>query len=363
MARIDVDALLTPIPGDAPCGENLEYDPAFGEMERASEGKPEQQYGKTIVPAEDPDWRDLRAKSLAVLQRSRDLRAAVFLTQAAIRTDGFAGLRDGLQLIHGLVETHWDRVHPELDPDDDNDPIFRINALRGLADEATVKAVRDAPLVEVRGLGRYGLREIWLANGTLKPNADEEPPKEAAILAAFNGAEAGAVAATQTAVAEAQTAVTAIDTALGAQVGSGAGVDFTPLTKILRAVRESIADFAPEAVAEAEAEAVAEAGGEAQGQATPGAAVVRAAAPGEINSTDDVIKALDRIVDYYRREQPTSPVPLLLLRARRLAKMDFIAVLKELAPDGVTQAAHIVGVSLEEEEASDGKDAKGGKGK
>ena len=37
-------------------------------------GKPEQQYGDTIVAAEGPDWKEVQAQSLVLLERSRDLR-------------------------------------------------------------------------------------------------------------------------------------------------------------------------------------------------------------------------------------------------------------------------------------------------
>ena len=54
---IDVEKLLTEVSPDQPAGEDLEYDPQFGELERSAQGKAEQQFGDTIIPAEDPDWK------------------------------------------------------------------------------------------------------------------------------------------------------------------------------------------------------------------------------------------------------------------------------------------------------------------
>src|SRR5690606_26637096 len=82
MSTIDIAALSSPISEESPCGDDLEYDPAFGEMERAAQGKPEQEMGNAVIAAEEPDWKDLKSKSLAVLSRSRDLRAATYLTRA-----------------------------------------------------------------------------------------------------------------------------------------------------------------------------------------------------------------------------------------------------------------------------------------
>lgn len=42
MSVIDVEQLLSQIDADAPCGEDLEYDSAFAEMEKMAEGKSEQ---------------------------------------------------------------------------------------------------------------------------------------------------------------------------------------------------------------------------------------------------------------------------------------------------------------------------------
>ena len=47
MSLIDVNSLLEEISAELPCGEDLEYDTEFGEMERTAQGKPEQQIGST----------------------------------------------------------------------------------------------------------------------------------------------------------------------------------------------------------------------------------------------------------------------------------------------------------------------------
>ncbi len=70
--------------------------------------------------------------ALGILERSHDLRAATYLTEAELTARGLLGLRDGLQLITGYLEKYWDTVFPRLDEDDDNDPTSRINALAAL---------------------------------------------------------------------------------------------------------------------------------------------------------------------------------------------------------------------------------------
>ena len=164
MSVIDINGILKDVSPDSPCGDNLEYDPAFGELERAARGKEEQTLGDATVAAEPPDWRDVRDRSTALLGRTLDLRVAVYLTRALLNTDGLAGLGDGLSLLRGLLERYWDCVYPQLDPDDNNDPTFRVNTLVTLCDrDVMLLNVQEAPLVSSRALGRFGLRQLKIA--------------------------------------------------------------------------------------------------------------------------------------------------------------------------------------------------------
>ena len=57
------------------------------------------------------------------------------------------------------------------------------------------------------------------------------------------------------------------------------------------------------------------------------------------------MRVLDKACDYFERHEPSSPVPLLLRRAKRLVSKDFMEILRDLAPDGVSQAENIGGTS------------------
>src|SRR5690349_4989544 len=134
MADLDIERLLQPLAGDAPCGPDLEYDPEWTALETAARGKPEQQLGDTVVPAEPPNWEDVEQAALALLARSKDLRVAVLLARARVNQGQFATLPGSLQLIHQMLVRFWDGVHPKLDAADNNDPTMRMNALAGLSD-------------------------------------------------------------------------------------------------------------------------------------------------------------------------------------------------------------------------------------
>ncbi len=74
-----------------------------------------------------------------------------------------------------------------------------------------------------------------------------------------------------------------------------------------------------------------------------GVIAARQAVPGEINSRDDAIRVLDKVCDYFLRHEPSSPVPLLLRRARRLVSKNFMEIMRDMAPEGLPQVEKIRG--------------------
>jgi type VI secretion system protein ImpA len=307
----------------------MEYDPLFSEMERASEGKAEQEFGDTIVPAEDPDWRDLKNKSLKVLEQSKDLRAAIHLTRALIRTDGFAGLADGLGLIKGYIEQYWESLHPQLDPEDNNDPTIRINTLINLCDPLdTLAAVNKIPVVSSTVMGTYSYRDIQIATNNLQPaDTDNKAIALDQIDAAFRECPQEQTQQTLAHLDQAIEGVNAIENRLNERVGIDNAPDLQALAELLKLQKKEVISRAGVDTGEAEV---------SQNDINA-PAPQQSSSPGTINSRDDVISALERINQYYRKNEPSSPIPLLLDRAKRLVKMDFYEIVQDLAPNGMSQ--------------------------
>ena len=335
MSVLDVEQLLQPVSAESPCGEDLEYDQVFIEMSRDLEGKPEQQMGDEIIEAQGPDWKSVRGKALDLMTRTKDLRVCVALTRAVLGTDGLVGLGDGMALLRGLIDRHWDGFHPKLDPDDWNDPTMRMNILSALCDQDTVlRNIRESTLVESKALGRFSLKDIEIATGQIAAPAGGESPDMAAIDGAFLDCDLEALQATAGAVSGSLQQVSAIDAALMAneQVGQTRAPDLSALPKVLKAAKQILDEqLARRGVGVAPA---------AEGQAAPGAPQPIA---GEVNTREDVIRVLDKACDYFSRHEPSSPVPLLLRRAKRLVSKDFMDIMQDIAPDGVKQIQTIAG--------------------
>jgi type VI secretion system protein ImpA len=342
MSTIDVDALLLEIGPDTPCGPDLEYDPAFLALEQEALGKPEVQYGETITPAVPPDWKIVRRMAGELLERSRDLRLAIHLLRANLALSGIAGMADALVLVERLLDTRWDSVHPLLDLDDDNDPTLRINSLAILADSGTlVRELKDAPLVVLPGLGPLTIRMLEVANGESPPPEGEEKIALASIERALADLEPGKLAAAVDTLGRALATAVNIEVILVRQVGSSQALNLDALTRPLRKSHEFLARQQQGDVSAAPADTNA-----AAGEAPSGDGAIhlpRAAIQGDIASRDDVVRMLDKLVQYYARHEPSSPIPILLERARRLVPMNFFEIMQDLAPDGIAQLTVIRG--------------------
>lgn len=367
MSMVDIDSLLQEVSTDEPCGPNLEYDPEFLELEQALQGKPEVQYGDTITPAVPPEWKVVKRLATGLLERSRDLRVVMALARAGLALHAMDGLADSMTLARRLLDERWDSVHPQLDPDDDMDPMLRINSLAMLTDSGFLREVKDAPLLMLPGLGPLSLRLLELASGEIPTPEGETKIELHSIEAAAMDADPEKLAAALDAVTRAFDAATEAELTLVRQVGSSQALNIDGLTRMLRRGRDFLAEQQANAAGGAaagepetgdEGEYGGEAGayesdGEANGEPAPaGRRAGRAPAgiSGEIASRADVIRMLDKINKYYQQYEPSSPVPLLLERAKRLVPKNFFEIMEDLAPDGMTQLLAVSGPRPEDQQ-------------
>jgi len=349
---IDIEGLLAPVDEEAPCGADPSYDPEFLEMERLAKGTVEQQIGDTIVEAEEPDWKAVCQEALGVLGKSKHLWAIIHLLWAEIRTEGIPGLRDGLALLAGALEQHWASIHPELDPEDSYDPMERLNLLRELAPPAEMQAaprifdlLLSTPLCDYPVLHRsFCLQDIRIAKGEAEVPADAkgQPPDDQLLTAAFCGAKLPPdraaelqeqAQATAAAAGEAAELVAKIDTLMVGYVGAGQ-LDLSALQAMLEETQARITEYlAQGGIGEPAGEPVG--GGEAGGGVPAAVGGGGQAITGDIRSNEDVRRVLDMICTYYEHAEPSSPVPLLLKRAKRLVGTSFVEIIQDMNPDGL----------------------------
>jgi type VI secretion system protein ImpA len=322
--------LLQPISADAPCGENLEDTPLLASFDTF------RVFGQATPLDPPPDWGELRHQALEALGRSKDFRLLAYLGTAVLRTDGLAAFASTLHIAAEWLETFGAQVFPLVD----EDALLRRNALNCFADPmAVVDGLRRAPMVRSRRHGSFGLRDLDVAAGQLQPGDGETPADQAQIDAAFGEMSTEDLQALQGRVARALTAVKRINAVMAAEGGSEMVPTLDTLTTLFgkadRFLRTQLATRTPGDAGQADA------GSE---QATGAGQVV---AVGAIRSRQDAIRALDAVATFFRNNEPSSPVPLFVERAKRLVSKDFLEVLADIAPDGLSQAKSAGGIPQE----------------
>lgn len=170
----DINALLLPIPGDAPCGVDLVFSPEFDAIREARRhDDPQLDQGDWIIDLKEADWPEVaRICSDALRNRSKDIRIASWLAEAWAKTRGFAGLRDGYLLIDGLCQNYWDGLHPVPE---DGDVQQRVGNLAWLLSRSQ-QLIGEIPLTQADG-ARYGA-VLWEAASQLA-NAVKRTPDNA----------------------------------------------------------------------------------------------------------------------------------------------------------------------------------------
>ena len=309
--------LLEPIAPDQPCGENLEDTPLLASFDAF------RVFGHLTPPDPAPEWEEVKNRALDALRKSKDLRLLAYLGTAMLRTDGLPAFTRTLTIASRWLESYWAQTYPQVD----EDVILRRNALNCFADSAVViDGLRRMPLVSSREHGTYCLRDIDIATGQAPSNGDARPD-ESQITAAFNGAPLGDLQALQQSTVDALAAIKNIATTMSGAAGTEATPDFEPLatniSRIDRVLRQQISSRVGANGADAEPGAVASS---------------QMIAVGAIRSRQDAIRALEAVAEFFRQNEPSSPIPLLVDRAKRLVSKNFLEVLADVAPEAVPQA-------------------------
>lgn len=335
------DDLLNPIPGDNPSGPSLRYDPVYDQIKEArrqDDAGPQGDWQRERKVADYRQVFDLSSKALA--ERSKDLQLAVWLTEAALQREKFAGLKQGIELLRGLLEQFWDTLYPEIE-DDDLEP--RIVLLGWLGSGGRmVDAVQFTPIT-AGGLGLVHYKESRRV-GSEEDAAQSDAKRDARAAAIAEGKisfEAFEKDAASTSTANYEAWVAAMDGCLAAIESLGKLCDekfgndapsFVPLRTAVEEVRHTTnqilqkrpgraaaAAVEPEPDAEPQPEDLASAEPSASGEPAPPRR--KAAIALEPENLEDVTARLTAVAKFLRTQDPASPAPYLMLRGYRWGEL------------------------------------------
>ena len=167
---IDIAALLSPIPGDNPAGEELRYAKVYDDIKearRADDVLPQGEWQREIKTSE---WRKVISLSVqALTDKSKDIQIAVWLTEALTMMESFEGFEAGVSLITGLLDLYWENAYPQIE-DDDYD--YRIAPLEFFNDKIA-HCVKQLPLTDPRTTPGYSLLKWQETRDTTRKGEDK----------------------------------------------------------------------------------------------------------------------------------------------------------------------------------------------
>jgi type VI secretion system protein ImpA len=375
---VDLALWLNPLNGENPSGEDLRNDPRFHELERLIEPQVDVVHDERNRPSSQVsipvDWATVIDKAEELRAQGRDLRLITLVTRAQANAQGLAGLAEGLTLIARTFDEHWETMHPALRANaaPREAALRRINALLDLqnSQDGLLANLRQMAFFAPRGFGPITGREleqgalddrVMLQEAAQGLNTAERAALSSAheqLLAKLRSACAAhadqAGPAMEQLVADARAAnkaLSAVDTALNKRLES-AGPAVPDLKKFLdrmlttlergSTARTVIKDPATPELTQA-TPAAAQPNGHAP-EPVANHAGPTMALPDRLSSRDDVVKCLDLVVAFYDRTEPSSPIPHLARRVRRMVHMDFVELMEDLAPSGLKEFRLLAGV-------------------
>jgi type VI secretion system protein ImpA len=341
---LDIEALLVPIAEDAPAGEDLRSSAASPTIyyslkdlrvaARAAERDP----ATTAMPREWHDIATLAPKILA--ETSKDLEVVCWYIEALVRIHGFAGLRDGFALAHGLIERFWDTFNSL--PADEEGLVTRLMPFTGLNGSGgggtLLMPINNAPITSEHGdLGPYSYFNYEKASELQQRDPEVRAKRAAqgeATLENFTAAVTASGGQFYIDLLGDIDGALANFNGLTALLETKAGADAPPssaIQELLDTILRNVRGFAGALVAATAPPAAAQ-----ESSASDDAPAAASAAPvrvGAVQSREDALRQLLQLAEFFRTSEPQSPISSMLEETVRRARMSFSDLLAELLQD------------------------------
>lgn len=360
-AIIDIEALLLPIPGENPSGENLRLSPVYDQIREARRSDDNLAQGDWQREPKTAQWSKVIELSTAALaNQTKDLQICGYMSEALVHFHGFVGLRDGLKVMRGLHERFWETVYPELDG---TDTAARGNALSWF-DKAMEVPLKSLPLTR-SGSGIDFSYLQWEESTRFDfpenmESVDSETYERLTQLKAQGEAEKKttgeawrkAKGTSRRAFYEEIYAVLnqcweefqALDRVMDekfARETPGLGVLKKSLDEIRTLVEKLVKEkriLEPDPVADGSSGAASEPGGTGMSKAV-----------GPVQSREEALRRLAEVARYFEVTEPHSPVAYLVQRAIRWGQMPLELWLEDVIKDGsvLGQLKETLGLKME----------------
>ena len=334
-AKPDIAALLAPITEGSPCGEYLLYEGTYDRIKEARrEDDVSLERGIWKHNMKRAEWPAVESMCVRALEEyTKDLQIAAWLLEAWLHLRGFAGLRDGLELLDVLIQKYWDEIYPPIQ-DDDLD--FRLGPMIWL-NERIPTEVKLVPITqpETSDVPQYSWADWEIASRSETPvkASKPEPAPDKMTQARFQ--QSALVTATPYLVTQVQDLEAAIEACNRLELTLDqkcSGQQATSLQQISTAL-EPIHGLLDSLLNQRDVNPAlqGEEGGSAGSILSGGGFDTRtASSEGTVRTRAEAYRRLSEAADFLMRTEPHSPTPYLVKRAISWGSMSLEELLPQL---------------------------------
>ena len=355
----DLDALLAPIPGASPSGTDLREDfSSRSPYTRLRDARSEARDAEKQMEAHDPDapgadpapaWRTLRDLGTQLLvEQTKDLEIAAWLTEALVRRHGLSGLAAGSRLIAGLAERYWDDIYPLPDDYGVETRVAPITGLNGRSGGGSLIAPLYRIILFNRADGTpVALHEFQASARLATMDAAARQQRIAAGTVPFDDIEKDARTVGRLMLARLRDDATeALDAwqAMAAILDEKAGAD-APSTSHVRDLVRDIAELAARYAPDVQAAAV-ETPVPVSGLGTTAASNALPEQSSQSMNRDSALRSLEAIAGFFRQTEPHSPLSYTLDEAVRRARLPWLEFLNEVMSDQSSRDAFLITLGI-----------------
>lgn len=341
---IDIDSLLEPISDDSPAGSNLREETSptapyylIKDARNSARAAERNNMFDSHNSEAAENWRKISQLAPDILKtQAKDLEIACWYTEALVRQHGFAGLRDGFKLIHGLIEQHWENLFPMPDEDGIETRVSCLTGLNGEGAEGVLIApIRDVLITEGDDPGPFNYWRYQQALDVQKISDEAARSEKAAKLGFTLDDVENAVAESSESfyvelrddVQACKTEFSAISQLLDQHCGSQ---DAPPTSNINHVLQDCLSAINFLGKHKFPVEATADESSEASSGSTTAAPQKKT---GPVQNREDAFRQLAEISDFFRKTEPHSPISYILQKAVKWGNMSLAELMQELIPD------------------------------
>lgn len=310
----------------------------------------------------DEHWRKIISLAPQLLKsESKDLEVATWFTEAMVRRHGFAGLRDSLHLIDGLIEHFWDGLYPEPDEDGIETRVAPLAGLNGTSSEGVlITPLRKTPITEGFSPGPFAYYQYQQAiEAERTSNEDAKQSKIDKLGFSLSVIEQSIADSSDiyflNLVDDIQSSITwakSIENRLDALCGHDAP-STRAIVNCLEEIKSAIHHLAKHRLPVEEiAQPVDATIGDADMMSTPNSSKTSLPLSDSLPLTRDLaFKRLLELADFFRRTEPHSPISYALEKAVKWGNMSLEQLIVELIPDSTSRRhfSELTGVKTDED--------------